>query len=721
MSGNRVLLVQCCNIPQWIHVWRRLVERHPDWEVESLALDHPDIRFYAELLAPGRAVHYLSADLSLPRYDLVLFPLLNRGYRKIKRTAWGLGVDRREVDYGGNLRPLDGSGLLRSLAHPLHQPDRAFAAFLESFPHRPLGTRILFVESSSPGAIRRTEADLRKLMPGEAKVTPIGREPFLRLWRRVRRGRFDSAIVFLTGEPGYFGLKVLPFLLRIPKVLAVNENGNYFYASRRALAGFLFRRFLRGTDSNPREPRILLIQTEAPDYVLACAAKLRQRGHFPDSRILLVCREEDLTPFGRAEVDDIETFSRRSGPIELWSLWRRIRRFNPDINCAVFSGRPVFRMWKLLFLLAGSRRKLAFNARLDSYWLTPLTCPRVLRREPLLFGLDPAPRVTLFQTEVPDYIREACRRLREPGRFPNARIRLVCRATDADRFRDLEGVEEILPYASGQSLLDTWRLWRRIRRLKSDFRCAVFTGRPFFRRPKLLFLASGLRRGLALNAQLDAYWLTLFTLPSILRREPLLFDLHHADTARILLIETESPETMRKALDTVRRPHVVPAARVTLFCREDRADLFAGEEALEQIVTYSKQAVVKDLLQIWSLARSRPAVVAAVFSGRRIFVKQKLLFWLMPARNRLAFNENLDCFFVHWSNLSFLFGRGAGGSGTLPRYFFLTIAKAVLFAPRFLFLLAWAAVARRRRARILGSETLRGAWRAGDRRGESER
>ena len=707
MAGTRVLLVQCCHIPQWIHVWRRLAELHPDWEIEALALDHPHVRFYADRLAPGPGVHYLSGSLSLAGYDLIVFPLLNRGYRKVKEAAWRLGGERREVDYGGNLRHLDRAGLLRSLAHPFHQPDGAFTSFLESFPHRPLGEKILFVESASPGSIRRAEADLGKLMPDEAEVTRVGGESLARLWRRLRRKNFDGAVVFLTGEPGYFGLKLLPLLLRIPKVLAVNENGAYFYVDRRSLAGFLVRRLLRGAGYEPREPRILLVQTEAPDYVLACAERLRRMDRFRDSQVLLLCREEDRVPLEGAAVDKIENFPRSPRPLELWRLRRTIRRFDPDVNCAVFSGRPVFRKQKLLCLAFGARRTLAFNARLDSYWLTPLTAARTLRREPLLFEPDPV-RITLFQTESTEYMREACRRLREPGRFPGARIRIVCRADDADQLRDLEGVEDILPYASGWSLSEAHRLWRGVRRFESDLRCAVFSGRPVFRRPKLLFLVSGLRRGLVLNARLDGYWLTPLTLPRIFRKEPLLFGQPHSDAARVLLIETEGPEIMKRALDTVRRPHVVPDARITLFCREDRAELYVDEEGLERIVTYSKRAVVRDLLQIWSLARSRPAIVAAVFSGRRVFLKQKLLFWLTPARHRLAFNENVDCFFVRWSNLKFLFGRSAESSISSLRYFGLTALKGFLFLPRFLFLLAWAAAAKGRRRRVLASEARRG-------------
>ena len=43
-------------------------------------------------------------------------------------------------------------------------------------------------------------------------------------------------------EKGFSGIKLVPFLLRVPKILVVNESGDFFYATLPGLLRFLYQR-----------------------------------------------------------------------------------------------------------------------------------------------------------------------------------------------------------------------------------------------------------------------------------------------------------------------------------------------------------------------------------------------------------------------------------------------------------------------------------------------
>ena len=161
---------------------------------------------------------------------------------------------------------------------------------------------------------------------------------------------------------------------------------------------------------------------------------------------------------------------------------------------------------------------------------------------------------------------------------------------------------------------------------------------------------------------------------------------------RTLLIETEARETVEKAIETIARPDVVPDARISLFCGLERAKEYSNNPALQKIHSYTKEALRHDLRVLWPFIRSKPDVVVAIFSGRRIFLKQKMLFWLLPARARLAFNENNDCAYVtRWHALRLLRIQSPtisvdplAGSRFVP-----LLLKGVLLLPRFAYLLIW--------------------------------
>ena len=429
----RVLIVQCCHPAQFFYVVERLRERHPEWEFDALALDRPQLHYYLQLFRYFSKVYWFRKRLPkiLPGHAHIVFPLLNRGYHRIKGAARGLPGPACEADYEGNLRPLDRGRLIRSLFVPLASPSEPFAPYLKEFPYPPLGNRILLVESCHPSLVRLTEKHFRRLIPAKASVYRVGEGSCWKAWKEAPAKGYDSAVVFFSGEKGVVSLKILPFLLRISKILVFNENGHYFYASARSFARFLYERVLRGTSLPRSRPRILFLQTEVPSYVSKAIPQLKAPELFPKSEILLVCRQEDRSLFqDLSEVAATLTYSRRSLRHNL-RLFKQLAHFEPDLISAVFSGRPIFRKQKLFFFLFPVRRRLVFNANLDCYDLTPLTVPRILRREPLLPEAgemeEGTHEVLLIQTEGDLETRQAIQTLSDPRVVTGARISIFCR------------------------------------------------------------------------------------------------------------------------------------------------------------------------------------------------------------------------------------------------------------------------------------------------------
>ena len=94
-------------------------------------------------------------------------------------------------------------------------------------------------------------------------------------------------------------MKLLPFLLRLPQILVVNENGHFFQAHTSMSDAVPYRRVLHGVSSPISRPKILFIQTETPRYVTHAIKKLKEGRIHPHSEIVLVCCEQDREEFER--------------------------------------------------------------------------------------------------------------------------------------------------------------------------------------------------------------------------------------------------------------------------------------------------------------------------------------------------------------------------------------------------------------------------------------
>ncbi len=308
----------------------------------------------------------------------------------------------------------------------------------------------------------------------------------------------------------------------------------------------------------------------------------------------------------------------------------------------------------------------------------------------------PVPRCLMLQTEHPQLVRAAVEKLRKSNQYPGSRVLLVCRQEDLGSFHDLPDVE-FLTYARsrGDRFSD---LWRGMSGFRADLVCGVFSGRPVFRKQKLLFFLLPVRRRLIFDARAQPHPLRLRNLPQILRRS------RHQEAlpemgATILYLPTEEDSI---ALDVLRRLQdrkIVGPGRILVFCSDVKKIFYESRPEVSEVVTYGLRQSLRNMRTVLRLARMKVDVIVAILSGRPIFRAHKRLFFLLPARSRLVFNEHGDCHYVK-RNLRDLLGLWRTPplpkiepyrriSGREFRFSASILIKAVLFLPRYLFLILW--------------------------------
>ena len=661
-SPESVLLVQCCHLPQFFYLAEKLRQRNPEWILSALVTNRPHVRFYLELFPPFD--HLFFFDKKLPEmpgaFDQILFPLLNRGYLRIKRAAHQLPGTAYEIDYQGEHRALKLGTLVRSFAAPLHRPSEEFVQYLEDFPHRPLGEKVLVVETCHRSLADSSEEKWGRLIPDQAEVTRISVSTEGRGWRTLRRQSFDSGVVFFSGEKGFANLKLLPFLLGIPKILVVNEHGDHFYATSRSLLRFLWGRVWQGAPLPKPSPRILVIQTESPTYVRRAIEVLRKPEMFPRSRICLLCRKEDADRFRNVSgLESVLTYSRRKVGSNV-GLWRDLKGF--DAVAAVFSGRGVFRKQKLLYFLLPIRHHLAFNARSDCYRLTPRTLFWTLRKDPSFFAAEkqPASPILFLLTDEDSRARKAIERLQDPKVVSPQPIWVFCREDKRPLYQALPGVEEVRTYAPGRTR-ENLKAVLALARSRVEVVSSIFSPQPAFRLQKLLFVLLPARHRLAFNQEdLNCYYLkgrhgrrgqpsVWGTLLRVLltRSQRGVFAAEKQPASPILFLLTDEDSRARKAIERLQDPKVVSPQPIWVFCREDKRPLYEALPGVKEVRTYAPGWTRENLKAVLALARSRVEVVSSIFSPQPAFRLQKLLFVLLPARHRLAFNqEDLNCYYL---------------------------------------------------------------------------
>ena len=714
-SPESVLLVQCCHLPQFLHLAKKLRERNPEWILSALVTDRPQVRFYLELFPPFD--HLFFFDKKLPEmpgaFDQVLFPLLNRGYLRIKRAARRLPGAAYEIDYQGDRRVLSLGTLVRSFAGPLHRPSEEFVRYLEDFPHRPLGEKVLVVETCHRSLADSSEKKWGRLIPDQAEVTRISASTEGRGWRTLRRQSFDSGVVFFSGEKGFAKLKLLPFLLGVPKILVVNENGDYFYATSRSLLRFLWGRVWQGAPLPKPSPRILVIQTESPTYVRRAIEVLRKPEMVPRSRICLLCRKEDADRFRNVSgLESVLTYSRRKVGSNV-GLWRDLKGF--DAVAAIFSGRGVFRKQKLLYFLLPIRHHLAFNARSDCYRLTPRTLSWTLRKDPSFFAAEkqPVSPILFLLADEDSRARKAIEKLQDPKVVSPQPIWVFCREDKRSFYQALPGVVEVRTYAPGRTR-ENLKTVLALARSRVEVVSSIFSPQPAFRLQKLLFVLLPARHRLAFNREdLNCYYLKgrhgRSGQPSVwgtLLR--VLLTRSRRAVRPTLFFPTAEDSKAVEAIGRLQDPKVA-AKSIVVLCREDKRPLYEDLPTVEAVWTYAPGSSLRHLRTWVRLLRTRVDLVCAIFSGRPIFLLQKFLFLTLRARDRLVFNENLDCYMLRGHLARFLQpqGRNRGLDRSVLILVVRKVLKWFLFVPRFLYLILWAAVVTMRARRRISQERSR--------------
>ena len=313
----------------------------------------------------------------------------------------------------------------------------------------------------------------------------------------------------------------------------------------------------------------------------------------------------------------------------------------------------------------------------------------------------------MVQTESPTYVRRAIAALRKPEMFPRSRICLLCREEDADRFSGISGLERILTY-SRQKVWRSLGLRRDLKGFDADMVAAVFSGRRVFRKQKLLYFLLPIRHHLAFNARSDCYRLTPRTLFWTFRKDPSFFAAEKQPVSPILFFPTAEDSKAVEAIQRLQDPKIA-AKSIVVFCREDKRLLYEDLPTVEAVWTYAPGSSLRHLMTWVRLLRTRVDLVCAIFSGRPTFRLQKFLFLTLRARNRLVFNEDLNCYMLRGHLARFLQpqGRNRGLDRSVLILVVRKVLKWFLFVPRFLYLILWAAVVTMRARRRISQERSR--------------
>ena len=310
-SPKSVLLVQCCHLPQFFYLAKKLRERNPEWILSALVTDRPQVRFYLELFPPFD--HLFFFDKKLPEmpgaFDQVLFPLLNRGYLRIKRAARRLPGAAYEIDYQGDRRALS-LGTWENL--------KTVLALARS--------RVEVVSSIfSPQPVFRLQKLLFVLLPARHRLA-FNQEDLNCYYLKGRHGR--------SGQPSVWGTLLRVLLTR----------------SRRGVRPTLF--FPTAEDSKAVE-----------------AIQRLQDPKIAAKSIVVFCREDKRSLYqDLPTVEAVWTYAPGSSLRHL-RTWVRLLRTRVDLVCAIFTGQPIFRLQKFLFLTLRARNRLVFNEDLNCYML----------------------------------------------------------------------------------------------------------------------------------------------------------------------------------------------------------------------------------------------------------------------------------------------------------------------------------------------------------------
>ena len=432
--------------------------------------------------------------------------------------------------------------------------------------------------------------------------------------------------------------------------------------------------------------------------------------------IWVFCRE-DKRSFYQAlpGVEEVRTYTPGRFRENLKAILA-LARSRVDVVSSIFSPQPVFRLQKLLFVLFPARHRLAFNQDLNCYYLKGR---RGRRGQPSVWGTllcvlltrsRSAGRTTLFfPTDEDSKAAEAIGRLQDPKVVSPQPIWVFCREDKRSFYQALPGVEEVRTYTPGR-FRENLKAILALARSRVDVVSSIFSPQPVFRLQKLLFVLFPARHRLAFNQDLNCYYLKgrrgRRGQPSVWGTLLCVLLTRSRSAGRTtLFFPTDEDSKAAEAIGRLQDPKV-GAKSIVVFCREDKRSFYQALPGVEAVWTYAPGISLRHLKPWVRLLQTRVDLVCAVFSGRPIFLLQKFLFLTLRARNRLVFNEDLNCYMLRGHLAQFLQSQGGHRErGHSALIFAVRMAlKGFLFVPRFLYLILWAAVVTVRARRRISKE-----------------
>ena len=173
-----------------------------------------------------------------------------------------------------------------------------------------------------------------------------------------------------------------------------------------------------------------------------------------------------------------------------------------------------------------------------------------------------------------------------------------------------------------------------------------------------------------------------------------------------LFFPTAEDSKAVEAIERLQDPKIA-AKSIVVFCREDKRSLYQDLPTVEAVWTYAPGSSLRHLRTWVRLLRTRVDLVCAIFTGQPIFRLQKFLFLTLRARNRLVFNEDLNCYMLRGNLGQFLQPSVGQLDHSALKLVVRKVLKGFLFVPRFLYLILWAAVVTMRARHRISQERRR--------------
>lgn len=544
----------------------------------------------------------------------------------------------------------------------------------------------------------------------------VGRHPgeSLRTSRRkLSRQAFDGCVVVRPDSAPYWRAKWMAWLLGVRPVMALDDDTALRPLSLKEFLRFThgpaseappsYRSFKEAFEEPETEARVLVVETcDRSDWALRAPVLARL---FPRARLTLATPHTEPAP---AEVAAQILLARRdklpaagaSGP------WDGIVVF--------FTGAPGYARWKRLALSVPAWRTVVVNENNDFFHASPRSLAGFAWQR-LRFGVrrDIAPRrfakqlVLLVQTDDTATIQIAAQKLLDgniAGTDPT--VDILCGASSSADFQPAvfsPKVDLLRTYPAKPTWATARRLLSELRRERYDVAAVVLSGKPTFRKLKLLPWLVGARHRLIFNENLDCFYSSPIRLGRLLLRR-----LRHgsdipARTAqprryalrpRLLVVQTSADDQVDQILSRLADETLFAAPRVDVLCRQDKRAHFSGLSLVAATHTYPLQHRPGDFWKLLrQMRRERYDAVVAHLTGASDYSNLKALVFLLGARQILLFNEHLDCFYFSPRRfLSFLAARRIEHFNR-PRFHWelwlyplSQISKLVTFPFRFLYL-----------------------------------